>query len=46
MVVWNQECVLQTKGLGMMLPTPEDIIGFKSSTFDVGKNNSGRSRVD
>jgi hypothetical protein len=30
----------------MILLTLEDIIGFKSSTFDVGQNSSGRSRVD
>jgi hypothetical protein len=30
----------------MIFPTLEDIIGFKNSTFDVGQNNSGGSRVD
>jgi hypothetical protein len=30
----------------MILSTLEDTIGFRSSTFNVGKNNSGGSRVD
>jgi len=29
-----------------MLLTPKDIIGFKNSTFDVGQNNNGQSKVD
>jgi hypothetical protein len=33
-------------GFGMMLPTLEDIIGFRNSTFDVVQNNNGGSRVD
>jgi hypothetical protein len=30
----------------MILPTLEDTIRFRGSTFDVGHNNSGGSRVD
>jgi hypothetical protein len=30
----------------MILLTPKDTIGFRKSTFDVGQNNSGGSRID
>jgi hypothetical protein len=30
----------------MIVLTLKNIIGFTSSTFDVGQNNNGRSKVD
>jgi hypothetical protein len=33
-------------GFGTILLTLEDITRFRNSTFDVGQNNSRRSRVD
>jgi hypothetical protein len=33
-------------GFRKILSTPKYIIGFRSSTFDVGQNSSGGSKVD
>jgi hypothetical protein len=33
-------------GFRKILSTAKDIIGFMSSTFDVGQSSSGRSKVD
>jgi len=37
---------LDEGGFMIILLTLENIIGFKSSTFDVGQSNSRRSKVD
>jgi hypothetical protein len=39
-------CFSNEGGFETILLTLKDIIKFKSSTFDVGQNSSGGSRVD
>jgi hypothetical protein len=40
------KCFLDEGGFKTILPTLEDVLGFMSSTFDVGQSNSGGCRVD
>jgi hypothetical protein len=39
-------CFSNEGGFETILSTLEDIIGFRSLTFNVGQNNNGGSRVD
>jgi hypothetical protein len=41
-----KRCFSDEGRFGTILLTPEDIIGFRSSTFNVGQNNNGGTRVD